>query len=130
VAQAFRRSAVAPRGLEHWLTCEAGDADASRLADGLIAMLGGQPADDAVSSDELVGGVLRLLAASSPVAVCVYLDDVHRIPDGSGGAALLAAVVDQLPSHVHLVAASRTPPPACANSAAFSSSVASNPIPP
>ena len=50
---------------------------------------------------------LRRLA---PLDVCLVLDDVHRIADGSSGGRLLARLVAALPANIHLVLAGRALP--------------------
>ncbi|MEY2571000.1 MAG: hypothetical protein QOE63_1350, partial [Acidimicrobiaceae bacterium] len=99
LAQAVAENRLAPRGIDLWLTCMPDDATASSLSAGLRAAVHapGGPDDDTPAA---VAEAILLLA---PQQVALVLDDVHEIPAGSGGAALLAAVLDALPSNGHLV---------------------------
>ena len=107
LGQAMRLHDADPRGVEAWVCCEPGDEDAHRLADAICRALGGQPGSAGPLAD-----VLAALQATSPVDTCLILDDVHELPTGSGGAALLGDVVRRLPAHVHLVLAGRVLPAA------------------
>ena len=107
LGQAMRLHDADPRGVEAWVCCEPGDEDAHRLGDAICRALGGQRG----SADPLAD-VLAALQATSPVDTCLILDDVHELPAGSGGAALLGDVVRRLPAHVHLVLAGRVLPAA------------------
>src|SRR4029077_3529666 len=55
---------------------------------------------------EVVGALIR----RAPLEVCLLLDDVHEIPPGSPGAALLREVASTLPATAHLVLSGREPP--------------------
>ena len=104
LANALAENALLPRGLDFWLACEPDDADAEHLAAGLSECVGLGSAGD-------LEAVAAALSAQSPSAVCVVLDDVHHIPSGSSGAALLARVVDEFPGNASLLLASRVDPP-------------------
>ena len=105
LGQAMRLHDADPRGMEAWVCCEPGDEDAHRLADAICRALGSQPGSAGPLAD-----VLAALQATSPVDTCLILDDVHELPAGSGGAALLGDVLRRLPAHVHLVLAARMLP--------------------
>jgi LuxR family maltose regulon positive regulatory protein len=51
-----------------------------------------------------------LHAVPRPLDVCLLLDDVHEVPDGSPGAELLAALARALPATAHLVLSGRVVP--------------------
>jgi LuxR family maltose regulon positive regulatory protein len=106
IAQAMRVNDGAPRGIDAWLACEAGDEDASRLSAAVIRAIGvragrGDPLDRLVAA----------LGEHAPHAVCVVLDDVHELPAHSAGLALVRQLVAVLPAHAHLVLTSRKPIP-------------------
>lgn len=104
LGQAVEQNRLLPQGLDVWLGCEPGDEDGSHLLSGLAAAVG-------LPDDANRDGVLATLAAHSPTAVCVIVDDVHEIPPGSQGAALLEAVIGDLPANASIVLAGRFEPP-------------------
>src|SRR2546430_4106362 len=55
---------------------------------------------------EVIDAVIR----RAPLEVCLLLDDVHEIPAGSPGAALLSEVARTLPATAHLVLSGREEP--------------------
>jgi LuxR family transcriptional regulator, maltose regulon positive regulatory protein len=112
LAQAVRAHQVAPRGIDVWVSCEAAYEDPVRFAQALL---------DAISVDEPArrpGGraapgardVVGALIRRAPLEVCLLLDDVHEIPPGSPGAALLREVTRTLPATAHLVLSGREAP--------------------
>ncbi|MEM7287597.1 MAG: BTAD domain-containing putative transcriptional regulator [Actinomycetota bacterium] len=104
LAQAVDQNRLLPLGIDVWMGCEPGDVDAGHLLSGFAAAVG--LADDADRET-----VLATLAAHSPTAVCLIVDDVHEITAGSEGAAALAALVDDLPANAGVVLAGRVDPP-------------------
>ena len=63
------------------------------------------PASDAA------GAVINALRSTSPLAVCLVIDDVHELPGAARRpSTLLADVVRALPAHAHLVLAGRPMP--------------------
>jgi DNA-binding SARP family transcriptional activator len=107
LAQAVRASMAAPTGVDAWVSCQPGDEDPAELAGAIAGALGASPAGRAGPSEV----VLQALVDRGPVDVCLILDDVHEVPDGSGAARLLADLVRRRPPHVHLVFAGRRAPP-------------------
>ncbi|RDI22175.1 hypothetical protein [Lentzea flaviverrucosa] len=104
LAQAVRANLLAPRGIDAWVTCGPGHEDAGRLAAAILDALGRPSlAPDAEA-------VLAALRGAAPLDVCLLLDDVHEVPDGSPGANLLAQVARALPGTAHLVLSGRTTP--------------------
>lgn len=112
LAQAVRAHQVAPRGIDVWVSCEAAYEDPVRLAEALL---------DAISLDGSARGpgrraapgtraVIDALIQRAPLEVCLLLDDVHEIPPGSPGAALLREVARTLPATAHLVLSGREAP--------------------
>ncbi|MEM9464546.1 MAG: BTAD domain-containing putative transcriptional regulator [Actinomycetota bacterium] len=104
LANALAENALLPRGRDVWLACEPDDADAAHLLAGLSECLG-------LGSTGDLEAIAASLSARSPSAVCLVLDDVHHIPDGSSGAATLAAAVEEFPGNASLLLASRIDPP-------------------
>jgi ATP/maltotriose-dependent transcriptional regulator MalT len=115
LAQAVGENALAPRGDDCWLGCGAGDDDPHRLADSLATALdAGLPA--LRDPGEIDPATLGLSLAAevwqrSPRQVCLLFDDIHEIGRASGGAALVAGLVDALPSNGHVVLSGRQEPP-------------------
>jgi ATP/maltotriose-dependent transcriptional regulator MalT len=115
LVQAIDENALAPRGDDHWLGCDAGDGDHRTLADGLANSLGTdvprvhEPGD--VGPTELGTAVADSVWRKAPRQVCLVLDDVHEVPADSPAAGLLATLVDTLPTNGHLVLAGRQEPP-------------------
>ena len=112
LAQAVRAHQVAPRGIDVWVSCEAAYEDRVCFAEALL---------DAMSLDGSARGpgrraapgpreVIDALIRRAPLEVCLLLDDVHEIPPGSPGAALLHEVARTLPATAHLVLSGREAP--------------------
>jgi DNA-binding SARP family transcriptional activator/ATP/maltotriose-dependent transcriptional regulator MalT len=114
LAQAFDENALARRGDDCWLGCGPGDDGIHLLADGLATALGADDARMPAPGDARPPQVASVLADEiwqrSPRQVCLVVDDVHEVPAGSGGADLLAALVDALPTNGHLVLSGRRDP--------------------
>jgi DNA-binding SARP family transcriptional activator len=115
LAQALDENALARRGDDCWLGCGPGDDGIHRLADGLATALGADATRLPSPGDARPPHVASVLADEiwqrSPRQVCLVVDDVHEVPAGSGGADLLAALVDALPLNGHLVLSGRRDPP-------------------
>ncbi len=112
LAQAIRAHQVAPRGIDVWLSCEAAYEDPVCFAQALLgAISAGEAARGpgrraAPGARDVVGALIR----RAPLEVCLLLDDVHEIPPGSPGAALLSEIIRTLPATVHLVLSGREAP--------------------
>ena len=108
LTHAVRENRLAPRGIDVWLTADDADGDAATLVDGLAVSLtaAGLP----VAGGDL-DAVVAAVVLAAPSAVCLVVDDVHRIPTGSSGAAVLDQLIDVLPGHASLVLAGRGEPP-------------------
>ena len=115
LVQAIDENALAPRGDDHWLGCDAGDGDHRTLADGLANALRtdvprlNEPGD--VGPTELGAALADSVWRNAPRQVCLVLDDMHEVPADSPAAGLLATLVDTLPANGHLVLAGRQEPP-------------------
>ncbi|BAL91119.1 putative SARP-family transcriptional regulator [Actinoplanes missouriensis 431] len=107
LAQAMRRHAADPRGVEAWVTCEPGDEDARRLATAVCRAFG-VPAPAVTPLD----AALEALRSASPIETCLILDDCHEIPAGSSGERLIADLVRHLPAGAHLLLSGRRLPAA------------------
>ena len=112
LAQAVRAHQVAPRGIDVWVSCEAAYEDPVRFATALLDAISaggrarGAGLRAAPGPREVVGALIR----RAPLEVCLLLDDVHEIPPGSPGAALLREVARTLPATAHLVLSGREAP--------------------
>jgi ATP/maltotriose-dependent transcriptional regulator MalT len=112
LAQTVRAHQVAPRGIDVWVSCEAAYEDPVRFATAILdAMSGGGRARGpglraATGPRDVVDALIR----RAPLEVCLLLDDVHEIPPGSPGAALLREVARTLPATAHLVLSGREAP--------------------
>lgn len=104
LGQAVEQNRLLPLGIDVWLGCEPGDEDGGQLLSGLAAAVG-------LAEEADRDSVLATLAAHSPTAVCVIVDDVHEIPAGTEGAATLEAFIEDLPANASVVLAGRVEPP-------------------
>jgi ATP/maltotriose-dependent transcriptional regulator MalT/DNA-binding SARP family transcriptional activator len=87
-------------GRDVWLSCEPADQAADNLVGGLAHAFGLQAGAD-------FDAVLDAVWAQAPTDVCIVLDDVHEIPVGSEGAAILQRLATDMARNGHLVLASR-----------------------
>jgi DNA-binding SARP family transcriptional activator len=104
LAQAVRAHSLAPRGIEAWVGCTARHGDAATLVAAVLAALPAVP--DEPGARTVLDALIRL----APIEVCLLFDDVHAIPVGSPGAALLRELVRTLPATAHLVLSGRGVP--------------------
>src|SRR5262245_17368609 len=114
LAQALADNADGPLGIDCWLACAPGDGAASALGRGLCAAVGATPPSVAVRVGDAAAyasGGAEAMWRRSPQQVALVVDDVHEIPPGSDGAAVLAAVVAALPANGHVVLCGRSAPP-------------------
>jgi len=123
LAQAVGENALLPRGIDVWLSCEPADAEGPSLLTGIADALGTAAPDPAAPTTSDLGAgdgavhrstLDRIVAAvwsRSPVRVALVIDDVHEIPAGSPGAAVLDELIAALPENGHVVLAGRAPPP-------------------
>lgn len=88
------------QGREVWLSCESADESAEHLVAGLVEAVGLDPGAG-------LDAVLAAVWSQAPSEVCIVLDDVHEIPPGSPGAALLGRLARELAANGHLVFGSR-----------------------
>jgi LuxR family transcriptional regulator, maltose regulon positive regulatory protein len=112
LAQAVRAHQVAPRGIDVWVSCEAGYEDPVRFAAALLDAMsgGGRARGPRLRATTGPRDVVDALIRRAPLEVCLLLDDVHEIPPGSPGAALLREVARTLPATAHLVLSGREAP--------------------
>jgi DNA-binding SARP family transcriptional activator len=127
LAQAVRAHQVAPRGIDVWVGCEAAYEDPACFARAILGAISasvisaGVISAGVISADGSARGpgrrtapgardVIGALIRRAPLEVCLLLDDVHEIPPGSPGEALLREIVRTLPATVHLVLSGREAP--------------------
>ncbi len=112
LAQAVRAHQVAPRGIDVWVSCEAAYEDPVRFATALLDAMsaGGRARGPGLRAAPGPRDVVDALIRQAPLEVCLLLDDVHEIPPGSPGAALLREVTRTLPATAHLVLSGREAP--------------------
>ncbi len=108
LAQAVRRNAVRPSGLDLWLGCAPSDADGSRFAAALAGLVG--DGEDLDELDDVALHVADTIAGRSPTAICLVLDDVHHLGPDSGGAAVLDRLLAEAPDNLHVVLSGRHEP--------------------
>lgn len=102
LAQAIRHNHAHPRGIDAWVSCEPGDEDADRLAGAILQAL-----EAPFIGSDPASAILGALRRTSPVPVCLVIDDSHELPVHSSAVDLLAEVLRVLPAHAHLVIAGR-----------------------
>ena len=112
LAQAVRAHQVAPRGIDVWVSCQAAHEDPACFATALLGAMSvdGRPRGSGRLAAPGPREVVDALIRRAPLEVCLLLDDVHEIPPGSPGAALLSEVTRTLPATAHLVLAGREAP--------------------
>jgi len=93
-----------------------GIADAIRSSlPGLIeippAPSGSAEGDELLHAETFAGLLCSALEGQLTYDVVLVLDDVHQLPVGSGALRFVESLCRQAPSTLHLVLASRTPPP-------------------
>ena len=103
--QARAQNATDPRGIEVELVLREGDADASRLARRLGTALDLPDID--LDGPDAALDLVDQVAVRSPVSVCLHLDDVHRLGTETTGAQLLRELIDERPSNLTFVLATR-----------------------
>jgi len=108
LAQAWELNAARPRGIDLWLSCRPAHDAASQLGPELCALAGASAPADAGAA---VRAIADAIWTRAPIDVALVVDDLHHVPEGSTGAALLADLLEALPDNGHLVLASRTAPP-------------------
>lgn len=106
LVQAFGENHLRPLGVDLWLGCEPADRDPTDLTRGLAVALG---LEEACPPEEVVELAAESLAARSPQAVALVLDDVHFLY-GSPSSLLIGELIDRLPSNAHLVLCGRSLP--------------------
>ena len=111
LAQAIRNNHACPRGIDAWVSCEPGDEDADRLGEALLRAIGAGRTGGWVAGSDAATAVIAGLGLKSPVPVCVVIDDLHELPDGSSGMSLIGELIRRLPAHAHIVLSGRRPPP-------------------
>jgi LuxR family transcriptional regulator, maltose regulon positive regulatory protein len=112
LAQAVRAHQVAPRGIDVWVSCQAAHEDPACFAMALLDAMSvdGRPRGSGRLAAPGPREVVDALIRRAPLEVCLLLDDVHEIPPGSPGAALLGEVTRTLPATAHLVLSGREAP--------------------
>jgi LuxR family maltose regulon positive regulatory protein len=115
LAQAMAVNAAAPSGVDCWLACDADDANASSLGEGLARAVGA-PSGPGVGGGpepqaDPANAVAEAMWRRSPQQVALIVDDVQKIPSASDAAGLLARIVGSLPANGHIVLSGRGPPP-------------------
>jgi DNA-binding SARP family transcriptional activator len=113
VAQAFTENELAPHGLDVWLACDHRDGDAAHLAADLLVAV--HRAQGSETSRPLETVMLEHLVdacrAAAPAEICVALDDIHLVAEGSTGATLVGAFIEAMPANAHVLLIGRTGPP-------------------
>jgi DNA-binding SARP family transcriptional activator len=110
LAQAVRAHQVAPRGIDVWVSCEAAYEDPVRFATALLDAMSDGGRAPGLRATTGPRDVIDALIRRAPLEVCLLLDDVHEIPPGSQGGALLREVARTLPATAHLVLSGREAP--------------------
>ena len=101
LAQVVRAHLGAPRGIDVWVSCEAAHEDPVRFAHTLLDAVSSGHGHARMPDRRVAPGardVIEALIRWAPLDVCLLLDDVHEIPVGSPGAALLREVARSLPT--------------------------------
>ncbi|MDR2983486.1 MAG: hypothetical protein LBV34_01470 [Nocardiopsaceae bacterium] len=105
LAQAMRQNLAAPVGIDAWVSCQPDDEDPVQFAAACCRAIG---AGETISRGR-GADVIAAMRQVSPIDVCLLIDDVHQVA-GPASQALLAEVVQNLPSNGHLVLSGRAEP--------------------
>lgn len=107
LSQAVAADGGDPTRHDRWLQCISADADAEVLGLALARSLGVVVDEGApVGADVLADALLRF----APDRICLILDDLHLVPEGSSGLALVDDLFSLLPRNAHLLCSSRVTP--------------------
>ncbi len=106
--QAVEQNQLVTVGQDVWVCCEPEDSDASVLCN---TILQAQGVDTGRRDRDPVDVIVEAVWNEAPFDVVLILDDFDQIVPDSGGAQLVADLVQQLPTNGHLVIASRNPLP-------------------
>jgi DNA-binding SARP family transcriptional activator len=113
MAQAVRHNHVRPAGVDVWVSCRPGLEDAEQLGQAILHQLqplrAPRPPVTPPGLTAVAATVERAIADSSPLDLCIVLDDVHHLPHGSSAEKLLVELLRRLPDNGHLALLSRTP---------------------
>ncbi|MFK7918964.1 MAG: BTAD domain-containing putative transcriptional regulator [Ilumatobacter sp.] len=105
LVQAFAENELHPLGHDIWLACQPGDAASDGFALGLLTAFDAPSAPVSSVADV----VIETMAARSPSAVALVLDDVQFLTDPSSRS-ILDDIVRKLPANAHLVLSGRMLP--------------------
>src|SRR5690606_38471651 len=72
------------------------------------AVRGTAPSEWPTDLDDAVNRIADAVWSYAPSPVSILIDDVHHLPDGSGGAHLLDELIRRLPASTHFVLTSRS----------------------
>ncbi len=108
LAQSMVENQLDPYGADAWLALTERDRQPDTLLAGLAEAVGAVApvAAEATDLDELI----EALWSEAPAEIAVIVDDAHVL-DGSSAWELLARLSNSMPTNVHLVFGTRTPPP-------------------
>lgn len=110
IAQAMRDNATDPTGVDIYVACRPPDSSASRLTSRILAQLGSTNPQTTEEPAELADVVSAHLATRAPTSVSLILDDLHHLSSGDSSTTLLARLLRNLPTNVHVVLSGRTLP--------------------
>lgn len=112
VAEALAANRAEPRGRDAWVGCQVEDAGLDRFFDAIFTAVRDEaPTDRPLTLDDAVDQIAAAVWSQAPTPVTLVIDDVHLLPEGSAGAALLDALVRRLPANAHFLLTARTQPP-------------------
>lgn len=108
LAQSLARGAEDTTRVDLWLQCHPLLDDAETFGRALLRATGTTIGDHATVDVRRIADALGRLA---PAEVCLVLDDVHLLAEGSPGMAVLDELLEVLPHNAHLLLSGRTRPP-------------------
>lgn len=112
LAQALDQNDMVTIGQDRWVGCNEADQNPAVFGATILKALGAECSLRQPDSADLIADlIIEAVWAQAPFDVALIFDDFHLVGNDSGGAALVAELIQRLPANGHLVLSSREPLP-------------------